>query len=457
MGGCSERFLTAASHAQDAGAIAAIIVNPLNDNLTTMGGPGRLDIPAVFLGKSNGQLLRDAIAGGVTVTISAGGSGSLRWLVAEDSSAFGGAIRDMWRPECLGDPGRVSSSSYYCSDGDNGGVHANSGVPNHAFALLVDGGVSNGIEVPAIGLNRAASLYWRAMTVYQFPLSDLRDHADSLARSCQDLIGAAIPDVLTGTVAPEVVRAFDCASVEAAMTATEMRDWPAQCGFATILEPDPPAQPGSLEVFAEPFDAAPSGWTLSNLGVYAEYEPRDWVWTTDAPEGADGGVFYAIDSPHIGDCRPGSDDQSGVMYLDSPPIVLPSATRPVLRFDHYVATEERLDGGNLKISVDGGPFELVPTEAFLFNPYNDVLRQPQWNDNPLAGEPAFVGTDATTYRGSWGQSQVDLGGLAGPGQTVVLRFAFGTDGCNGQDGWYVDNVVLTMQPPHRGGGGRVAP
>jgi Zn-dependent metalloprotease len=457
MGGCSERFLTAASHAQDAGAIAAIIVNPVNDNLTTMGGPGRLDIPAVFLGKSNGQILRDAVTEGVVVRMTAGGSGSLRWLVAEDSSAFGGAIRDMWRPECLGDPGRVSSSSYYCSDGDNGGVHANSGVPNHAFALLVDGGVSNGVEVPAIGLNRAASLYWRAMMVYQVPLSDLRDHADSLVRSCQDLIGAALPDVLTGAVAREVVSAADCAAVEAAMAATEMRDWPVQCGFATILEPDPPVQPGSLEVFAATFDTAPAGWTLSNEGVYAEYEPRDWVWTTAAPDGADGGVFYAIDSPHIGDCRPGSDDQSGVMYLDSPPIALPRAARPVVRFDHYVATEERLDGGNLRVSVDGGPFELVPTEAFLFNPYNDVLRLPEWNDNPLAGEPAFVGTDATTYRGSWGQSQVDLGGLVEGGQTIVLRFAFGVDGCNGQDGWYVDNVVLTMQPPHRGGGGRVAP
>ena len=55
-----------------------------------------------------------------------------------------------------------------------------------------------------------------------------------------------------------------------------------------------------------------------------------------------------------------------------------------------------------------------------------------------AGERVFLGTDATTYRGSWGQSQIDLSGYARGGDTLVVRFDFGTDGCNGQDGWYVE-------------------
>ena len=77
------------------------------------------------------------------------------------------------------------------------------------------------------------------------------------------------------------------------------------------------------------------------------------------PDGGDGGAFFAIDSPELGNCQAGSNDQSGVMHLDSPAIALPLAARPVLLFDHYVATEERVDGGNLKISVNGGAFELV--------------------------------------------------------------------------------------------------
>jgi Zn-dependent metalloprotease len=456
MMNCSERFLTPVTNAEAAGAIAAIVVNPLNDNLTTMTGSGGLSIPAVFLGRSDGDILRAAIADGVEVSLRSGGDGSLRWLIAEDSSAFGGAIRDMWNPECLGDPGSVFSSNYYCSDGDNGGVHSNSGIPNHAFAMLVDGGSANGIAVPAIGPTRAAQIYWRAMSIYQFPLSDFRDHAEILATSCQDLLGAPLPDLLTGEVSGEVITAADCSAVDAAMLATQMRDWPSQCNFSTILDPDAPFVPGEIDVFSETFDAEPAMWNLGNEGVFAEYEPRDWIWTEDVPEGGTGGAFYAMDNPEVGNCQAGSDDQSGVVHLDSPSIVLPMGTRPLLTFDHFVATEDRVDGGNLKISVNGGAFELVPGDAFVFNPYNDELRAPQWNDNPLAGEEAFVGTNATTYRGSWGQSQVDLGGQARGGDTIVLRFDFGTDGCNGQDGWYVDNVRLVMQPRERQGGTRTS-
>jgi len=458
MGSCADRFLTPVVNAEAAGAIGVIVLNPLNDALTTMSGSGSTSIPAVFLGKSDGAIILDAIAADeVVVTIAAGGDGSLRWLVAEDSPAFGGAIRDMWSPECLGDPGSVFSSRYYCGSDDNGGVHINSGVPNHAFAMLADGGAANGIEVPAIGLTRAAQIYWRAMSVYQFPLSDFRDHADSLAASCEDLLGAPLPDPLTGGVSPAVITPEHCAAVEQAMLATEMRDWPSQCGFETVLAPNAPPPPGDIVVLGESFDTAPPDWALSSQGVYAEYVPRDWNWTTATPEGGDGGAFYAVDSPEIGNCRPGSDDQSGVMHLDSPAIDLPSATRPILVFDHYVATEAQVDGGNVKISVNGGPFELVSSDAFTFNPYNDILREPQWNDNPLAGQEAFAGTDANTFRGSWGQSQIDLGGYARGGDTIVLRFDFGVDGCNGQDGWYIDNVRVFMTSRQRQGGSRVTP
>ena len=84
-------------------------------------------------------------------TSAPGTDGTYRWLMGEDSTAFGGAIRDMWRPECYNDPGRVTSASYTCSTTDGGGVHTNSGVPNHTFALLVDGGTYNGQTSPPWG------------------------------------------------------------------------------------------------------------------------------------------------------------------------------------------------------------------------------------------------------------------------------------------------------------------
>ena len=62
-----------------------------------------------------------------------------RWLSGESDPAFGGAIRDMWNPNCYGHPGAVSDAEYHCDDSDSGGVHENSGVVNRTFAILVDG------------------------------------------------------------------------------------------------------------------------------------------------------------------------------------------------------------------------------------------------------------------------------------------------------------------------------
>ena len=63
----------------------------------------------------------------------------VRWLSGEDAVAFGGAIRDMWEPTCMGDPDRAYHPYQTCSPFDNGGVHSGSAIPNHAFAILTDG------------------------------------------------------------------------------------------------------------------------------------------------------------------------------------------------------------------------------------------------------------------------------------------------------------------------------
>ncbi|MGB3713069.1 MAG: myxococcus cysteine-rich repeat containing protein, partial [Candidatus Promineifilaceae bacterium] len=42
----------------------------------------------------------------------------------------------------------------------------------------------------------------------------------------------------------------------------------------------------------------------------------------------------------------------------------------------------------------------------------------------------------------WGQSQVNLTGIAISGDTIQLRFDMGLDGCNGTDGWYVDDFEV---------------
>ena len=373
---------------------------------------------------------------------------SVRWLVSEDARGFSGAIRDMWRPSCFGDPSSTNDLFYWCATFDEGGVHTNSGIPNHVFALVVDGGRFNGSDIDSIGLVKAAHIWWRAMSVYQVPTTDFADHADLVELSCADLVGAPLTDLADGSTSTEVVTASDCAQIATAMEAVSMRSPPSQCTFSPLLSPGPPSLGGEV-LLDERFGAPPLGWIMSNRGVYREYSPRDWTWTSETPRGGDGdGAMFAIDSRFIGDCQPGSDDQSGVMFLHSPVVRAPVGTEPpVIAFDHWVSTEAEWDGANVKLQVDGGPWRLVPPEAFRHNAYNGVLKRlTDGNPNPIAGEPAFTGSDGGSVEGSWGQSQIDLRGLIRPGQWFRLRFDLGVDGCNGREGWYIDRVRIVARP-----------
>jgi hypothetical protein len=115
---------------------------------------------------------------------------------------------------------------------------------------------------------------------------------------------------------------------------------------------------------------------------------------------------------------------------------------PLVTFDHWVATETSFDGGNLKISVNGGPLQLVAATDYSYNPYNMTLAAAPGNTNPMAGQAAFSGSDGGSVEGSWGRSHVNLTPYAGPGDTVQLQYDFGTDGCGGTFGWYVDDFTL---------------
>jgi Zn-dependent metalloprotease len=450
-------FYDPVARAEAAGAVGVIVVNRTSDRLVEMPGSGdRLGIPAVLVGKTDGAVLLPAAdAGGLRARLTSAET-STRWLIGEDATT--GVIRDMWAPGCEGNPGSVTDPTYWCdSSVDNGGVHLNSGIPNRAFALLVDGGEVDGVAVSAIGLTKATHLYWRAMTTYQLPISDFSDHADALAESCQDLLGQPLTDPETGAVSDQVMTAGDCDQVEAAITAVALRT-PAPCNFATVLRPDPPVLRTPLTLLDEGFASAlGSDWELTDEGVYDEYRSRSWFWRSDPPGGGDGGAMFAASDPTAGDCRPGSDDQSGVVMLTTPSVEVPEGiVAPTVVLDHYVATLDfpSGDGGNLKLSVNGGAFVLVPRETFSFNPYPTTL-EAEDSTNPLAGESAFVGYDEGGFSGSWGQSQIDLSGRVEPGDTIRLRFDFGTDGCLGLDGWYLDRVRVLAAPAWRRGGQRL--
>ncbi|HMN27207.1 MAG TPA: M4 family metallopeptidase, partial [Caldilineaceae bacterium] len=372
-----------------------------------------------------------------------GSDDSLRWLAFEDARGYGQAIRDLWNPNCFGNPGKVSDTRYTCNSTDNGGVHSNSGVPNHAYALLVDGGEYNGQTIRGIGLTRAANLYWRAQTVYQTRITDFADHADSLEQACTDLIGKPLFALDTAdpaaTVAPETISADDCAQLSAALAAVELRKPANQCRFPTMLSPNAPAlcsNEGPIKpLLQQDWEAGLAQWTVGVRDVVSPttFSTANWAVVTTLPLTHTGAAAFVADA-NIGD--PLTNNQRGTLYLESPPFVLPAqALAPRLAFDHWYATEENQDGGNLKISVNGGAWHLIPKTAFTFNPYNLSV---QTGDG---SEAVFSGTNYTTFdQGSWGQSQLRLGDLARPGDEVRLRFELHLSPAGGVHGWYVDDV-----------------
>jgi Zn-dependent metalloprotease len=466
-------FTVKVANAQDAGAVGVLVADnvwgPPQDPLG--GADPSITIPAVRIPLGTGILFKNTLATEpVNVTMRVGHAtpiDSVRWLMGEDATAFGtgpgqNAIRDMWNPRCVQDPGRVTDAEYWCSTLDGGGVHTNSGIPNHGYALLVDGGTYNAHTVAAIGLTKAAHLYFQAQAFYQTPTSDFDDHADALQASCVDLIGQPLNALSTESggagVSAEVFGTGDCAEVDEMIAAVELRIDPAeQCQFQPVLQPgapDPCADTGQgpvEEVYFEDFETGIGNWEVEDVGVFAgrtKLGPFPWVHDSTLPAGRPGAAAFAVD-PQEGNCDLGDGDVSGHTTLTSAEIPIPDVDESTARmtFDHYVATEAGWDGGNLKVAINGGSFVVPPDAAYTFNSYNvpTLNTVAQGNTNPLAGQDGWTGTDGGELTSTWGQSQLNLAALGVvPGDTIRLRFDFGIDGCTGVDGWYVDDVHVFL-------------
>jgi Zn-dependent metalloprotease len=113
--------------------------------------------------------------------------GEWNWLIGDE---IGWTIRSMADP-----------TLYFCPDtylGDlweeGGDVHYNSGVQNHWFYLLTEGGtgtndVGNGYVVTGIGIDDASAIAFRNLTVYLTPSSNYEDARFYSIQAAIDLFG----------------------------------------------------------------------------------------------------------------------------------------------------------------------------------------------------------------------------------------------------------------------------
>jgi thermolysin len=94
--------------------------------------------------------------------------GSGNWTIGEDVTPNANGIRNMANPNEDGDPSHYADR--YTGTGDNGGVHTNSGIANHWFYLLANGGQNanpsraSGTDVQGIGLAAAEDIAFAGFT-----------------------------------------------------------------------------------------------------------------------------------------------------------------------------------------------------------------------------------------------------------------------------------------------------
>jgi len=451
-GGCT--FAIKAKIAQDAGATGVIIANNTTGIFNMSGTDPSIVIPSLLVEQTTGTLIKAQLSLSEVVTgnlyIGFGTENNYRWLIGEDSTAFSGGLRDMYTPMCMGDPGKVSDSAYICTSTDSGGVHTNSGIPNHAFALTVDGGDYNGQSITGIGMTKAAHIYWRAQTVYQTPFTEFADHADALEQACVDLtdqplMGLSTSETSAG-ISGEVISAADCQQLSKSIAAVELRAAPTQCSFQPLLAKNTPALCAAgnypATVYYDGLEGDPtSQWTVqtSMYDPSTPIAPIEWTWANTLPGGRTGSAFFAnnfVDNSFA--CTTGSNVKRQMLLL-SPAITLTAGISHVLTFNHYMASEAIYDGGMAAIKVNGGSITLIGRTKFKFNSYNTTLDA----SNPLPGVYAFTGSDGGSVKGSWGQSQVDVSSFAHAGDVVQLGWVFSADSCGGGQGWYVDDPQIS--------------
>ena len=194
-------------------------------------------------------------------------------------------------------------------------------------------------------------------------------------------------------------------------------------------------------IFADNFESDPSSrWTISRESTDpSTFVPRDWTWVHTLPDDVPGSAFFAPDPEAPELCSAPAPGQRGVLLLESPPITVPGYLEGLrLSFNHWLSLEGGFDGGQLMISVNGGPYVLVTSASEEDSFFYNYILSPIEGNSPRFGEPAWSGE-----LNFWDQMNVDLSSYAQPGDTIRLRWDMSTDYCFGTDaGWYVDDVKV---------------
>ncbi|MHC4390601.1 MAG: putative Ig domain-containing protein [Planctomycetota bacterium] len=255
-------------------------------------------------------------------------------------------------------------------------------------------------------------------------------------------------DVLVATAATAATTGSGASGSGTGTSAGGFQPLPPSGGSATGGAPTPPASTGgaaasaSRPVLYEQFEQGAPGWT-SGLLVGSDPIRSDWEIGVPATGPRAGYASANCAGTVLGGDYPLEGSGRGrVSFLQSPIADLTGVSDPAFKFYHFYDSERSYDGGNLKISTDGGAtFTLVPSSQ-LSVPYDGVLDGNY--GNPLGGQGGYSG-QVSTLHGVFGivfeEVVVSLTSAQVSSQ-VVVRFEFGSDKSMVAPGWYIDEFSI---------------
>lgn len=126
--------------------------------------------------------------------------GSIDWNVGGDKSD--GGLRSFSDPKSQGQPDTYLGVNWESGSADNGGVHTNSGVQNHIFYLLAEGGSGTNDQgweynVTGIGWSDARDIAWQAMMSYLDGDDGYVTARNAWIQSAKDLFGSCSQQVIS--------------------------------------------------------------------------------------------------------------------------------------------------------------------------------------------------------------------------------------------------------------------
>ena len=131
--------------------------------------------------------------------------GTNDWLIGSFLSV-GGPIRSMKNPEIFKQPYKMSQ--YLRTSADHGGVHTNSGIPNKAFYMLVEG-----LSTGGIGFDPARNIFYRTLVTKLNANSDFIALREGCILSAEELYGVGSTQETKVRAAFDAVEIYDTISV----------------------------------------------------------------------------------------------------------------------------------------------------------------------------------------------------------------------------------------------------